>query len=108
MLYSILCQFAHPAAHSIHYLFQTGFDGEKYLFQYDNNTEKTNIETILKDYNAEVIDSLYFGFNPGLVILKTLNFFDYELTKTPYLDKIEFGTMKAWVDIKAKINQCPA
>jgi len=42
-----------------------------------------------------------------LLILKTLNFFDYELTKTPYLDKIEFGTMKAWDDIKTKINRRP-
>lgn len=102
-LYSILCQFAHPAAHSVHYLFQMSFDNIKYEFKYAQNADKDYIDRILNGYNDEIIKSLQYGFNPGILTLKTLNFYDYELTKTPYLDKIELGEMKAWTDIKNKI-----
>ena len=104
-LYSILCQFAHPAAHSVHYLFQTSFDNIRYEFKYAQNADKDYIDRILNGYNDEIIKSLQYGFNPGILTLKTLNFFDYELTKTQYLDKIELGEMKAWTDIKNKITK---
>jgi hypothetical protein len=103
-LYSILCQFAHPAAHSIQYLFQTTFDNEKYKFIYSKNADSNYIEWILKEYDNEIIKSLQCGFNPGLFTLKTLNYFDYELTKTPYVDQINFE-IKYWLDIKQKIEQ---
>ncbi len=102
-LYSILCQFAHPAAHSVHYLFQMSFDNNKYEFKYSQNADKYYIERILNGYNEEIIKSLQYGFNQGITTLKTLNFFEYELTKTPYLDTIDLGEMKAWTDIKNKM-----
>lgn len=102
-LYSILCQFAHPAAHSVHYLFQMSFDNTKYEFKYSQNADKDYIERILNSYNDEIIKSLQYGFNPGIMTLKTLNYFEYELTKTPYLDGIGLGAMKAWTDITTKM-----
>lgn len=103
-LYSILCQFAHPAAHSIQYLFQTTFDNEKYQFIYSKKADSDYIEWILREYDNEIIKSLHCGFNPGILTLKTLNYFDYELTKTLYVDEINFE-MKYWLDIKQKIQQ---
>lgn len=103
-LYSILCQFAHPAAHSIHYLFESEFDKEKYEFKYSKNADEQYIDRILSEYNDEIIQALQYGFNPGILTLKTLNFFDYELTKTPYIDTINLGEMKAWTDIKIKMQ----
>lgn len=103
-LYSILCQFAHPAAHSVHYLFQMTFDKEKYEFKYSQYADRNYIDRILNGYNEEIIKSLQYGFNPGILTLKTLNLFDYELTKTPFLDQIDLKEMKAWTDIKSKIE----
>lgn len=103
-LYSILCQFAHPAAHSVHYLIHMSFDNIKYEFKYSQNADKEYIDRILIGYSDEIIKSLQYGFNPGILTLKTLNFFDYELTKTKYLDTIDLGEMKMWTDIKNKIT----
>lgn len=106
-LYSILCQFSHPAAHSTHYLTQMSFDNSKYEFVYSLNSDKDYIGRILNGYNDEIIKSLQYGFNPGILTLKTLNFFDYELTKTQYVDTINMDSMKMWIDIKNKIASMP-
>lgn len=104
-LYSILCQFTHPAAHSIQYLFTTEFDKEKYEFRYTSNADELYIERILTQYNDEIIKSLHCGFNSSIITLKTLNFFDFESTKTPYIDKINLSN-KLWDDIDSKIKNC--
>lgn len=103
-LYGILCQFSHPAAHSTHYLTKMSFDNSKYEFEYSLNADKEYIDRILNAYNDEIIKSLQYGFNPGILTLKTLNYFDYELTKTQYVDTINMDFMKMWVDIKNKID----
>lgn len=103
-LYSILCQFAHPAAHSIHYLFRMDFNDNEYRFTYSDNSDSEYIERILKQYNDEIIDSLNYGFNPGIITLKTLNLFDFNLTKTPYIDNINTDSMKVWTDIIQKVR----
>lgn len=102
-LYSMLCQFAHPAAHSIHYLFQVSFDKTKYEFKYSQNPDKEYIDRILNCYSDEIIKALHYGFNPGILTLKTLNFFDYDLTKTEYIDKIDLNELKVWTTIKEKM-----
>lgn len=103
-LYAILCQFTHPAAHSIQYLFNTDFNNERYKFSYSDNSDGEYIDRILNQFNDEVITSLECGFNSGILTLKALNFFDYDLIKTPYVDKINFDKMKTWGDIEIKMR----
>ncbi|PWN57928.1 hypothetical protein [Chryseobacterium viscerum] len=103
-LYSILCQFAHPAAHSIHYLLDLSYDSEIYKFAYSQNADKKYIDRILNAYKNEIFNILQQGFNPGFLTLKALNLFPYELTKTPYFDTINLRNIKAWIDIENKIS----
>jgi hypothetical protein len=77
-LYAILSQFAHPAAHSVHYLFEISPDNKEFKFSYSQNPDEKYIQIILKNYNEEIIKSIILGFNLSLLTLKTLNFFNYK------------------------------
>lgn len=103
-LYSILCQFSHPAAHSIHYLLNMDSNDEKYSFKYSYRADNENINRIINQFNDEIVDSLYYGFNPGILTLKTLNFFDFKLVKTPYVDKVNTDDIKTWNNIIEEIS----
>jgi len=103
-LYSILCQFTHPAAHSIHYMFDITLDGNLYKFSYSSNADKKYIDLILTFYNEEIIKTLMLGFNPCLLTLKTLNLFNYASIKTPEVDNINLDELGAWKNVMQKFN----
>ena len=99
-LYGNLCQYTHPASYSIYYLFENNFIDHQYKYSFSDNVEIKQINNILNDYNDEICYALQWGFNPGTLILKVLNYFNYELVKTPYLKKIEFIDSPLWLKIK--------
>ncbi|MBD2755795.1 hypothetical protein [Spirosoma validum] len=103
-LYSFLCQFSHPAALSIHYLFEQTDMDDSYEFTYLDNPDVKYINMILESYNDEIMNSIMFGFNTSLLTLKTLNLFDYVLTKTPIVDMIDLSELKTWKTITDKFK----
>lgn len=103
-LYSILCQFSHPAAHSIHYMFKGSKMDNHYLFGYAINSDVEYIDNILLSYNNEIIRTLMLGFNSSLLTLKTLNLFDYEPTKTPIIDAVNLDDLSAWKSARSKFK----
>lgn len=104
-LYTVLCQFADPSAHSIHYLFDIDENEGKYDFNYAKDPDKEYIERVLNNYMAEIIQSLQYGFNSSLLTLKTLNQFDFELVNTPAVRSVNFDNLKSWVDIKDNFEE---
>jgi len=103
-LYSILCQFAHPAAHSIQYLFDLNFSDNIYQFSYSPYPDKQYIDIILDEYRDEIINSIMLGFNPSFLTLKTLNLFPYQETRTPLADTINLDNLNAWKKICDKFG----
>jgi len=104
-LYSLLCQFTHPSAYSVHYMFEKNIIGDKYIYSYKNDSDDQLIQWFMGKYNDLLIQILRYGFNPGITILKTLNFFGIENISTPCVEKIEFVGNKIWKDIQAKLSK---
>lgn len=104
-LYSILCQFAHPAAQSIHFLFDMKIEDNAFKFSYSSDPDNSYIQRFLNQFSDEILKSLQYGFNPCIVTLKTLNYFNYELTKTPAVNNINLDQLKVWQDIKQKLKR---
>lgn len=101
-LYSFLCQFSHPAAHSTHFFFKEEQEAQHYKFSYLDNPDENNIKLILSKYESEIIKSLMLGFNPSLLVLKTLNLFGYPEVQTPNIDSINLEELKTWRYISDK------
>lgn len=103
-LYSVLCQYTHPAAHSIHYLFDYKNENNIHSFNYSKKTDLEHIDFLLKEYEKEIIDTLQFGFNPSLMILKVLNRFELIKVHTIEADSVSLKNIKMWDKIEALIK----
>lgn len=71
--YAQLCQYTHPAAHSVSQLL-IPLSPEK--FQLFPGQDRLRIDGFIKEYNSLLIPLLMIAFNPGALILKVLLYFD--------------------------------
>lgn len=103
-LYSWLCQFTHPASHSSLYLFETKYSDTTYKFRYLDRPDEKYIANMFKEFNQEITNALMLGMNPSLLLLKTLNLFNYDSVKSPFVDNIDLSELKSWQKISAKFR----
>lgn len=92
-LYSELCQYTHPAAHSIHYLLAEPTPETFVLY---GEHEALRIETHAKRHAAVFPDLLMFGFNPAFLVLKVLRHIEAPSFQVSSVDNLEASNIPAW------------
>jgi hypothetical protein len=102
-LYTELCQYTHPAAQSTHFLFDYKVENNIHNFNYSEKTDAEHIGNLLIEYKNEIIDTLQYGFNPSLMILKVLNRFEFKKVHTKKADEINLKNIKMWEKIETLI-----
>lgn len=96
-LYGNLCQFTHPAAHSVSYLcFPDAEDSYVFTAQF----EDARIEAFAKEHWETMSLLLMYGFNPGLILLKVLLYMKAENFHVQPIQKIDLSNIKAWSTCK--------
>ncbi|PKH56383.1 hypothetical protein CXF83_12830 [Shewanella sp. Choline-02u-19] len=91
--YSELCQLTHPAAESVLHLMVPNSKGG-YIFS--QGDDKKKIEELMSKYQHIIVDLLMFAFNPGLLILKTLNYLPVKVCHSNSLRNANFSWLPAW------------
>ena len=91
-LYSLLCQFTHPAAHSLLYAVQETETGH-----YFSPTRDSSVLTdILSDHAAVLSELLPFALNPAILTLAILNHFDVPHLLTPEVNAWSLNDLPMW------------
>lgn len=104
-LYSELCQFVHPAAHSVLYNMMSLEENDHTILKYNQNAEKTQMHDFLIEYRDTINGVCQDGYNNALVLLKLLNLFNKKEYKTPKLDSIELTNIDVWNKVVARIQK---
>lgn len=103
-MYSELCQFTHPAAHSV-LLNMEGFKDDDYtVLSYKGNTAQTIMDEFIDKYQDPIITVCSYGFNNAFVLLKLLNLFNIAGISTPKLSSIELTNINVWNKAVELIN----
>ncbi len=95
-LYSELCQFVHPAAHSVMYN-MIGFEEDDYtIMKYNENATPTVMHNFINDFQDSINTVCQYGYNNALVILKLLNLVGIKELETPKLNSIQLTNINVW------------
>ncbi|HIF9079420.1 TPA: hypothetical protein ACX6NP_000261 [Photobacterium damselae] len=100
--YSELCQLTHPAADSVLHLMLQKEDNN---YEFSVGDGKTKIEELMSKYDHLITDLLMFAFNPGLLILKTLNHFPVSDCHSASLVHADFSWLPLWVKCEQSLSR---
>jgi hypothetical protein len=102
-LYAELCQFTHPAAHSVHYLLIQANDNSAILF---GQGEKSRVRRHAQHHEAYFLPLLMLGFNPGFLVLKVLQSLKAAQYHVPIVDDFNIDNIPAWKRMEAYLAAC--
>lgn len=102
--YSELCQYTHPAAHSVaSLLVATSEDSFLLAPAYD----QLRIEALIEKHKSLMLPLLMFAFNPGALVLKVLLHFDTPQFHSSGMRNIDLGGVGGWVSCAKKMEIQP-
>ena len=90
--YGFLCEFTHPAGASLGYNFDETANGE--LIFNPSRDKQLVLDALIKDKSL-IIEILMRGFNPIILLIKTINLFQVEGLYSKYADQIVLD-VPAW------------
>ena len=91
--YSLLCQYTHPAAHSVAHLVAPKEDGTFVLIP---SLDKELIKIFVEEYSEMIYLLMMFSFNPGALVLKVLLHLPVTEYQSQGVKKINFDGIPAW------------
>ncbi len=100
-LYAELCQFTHPAAHSVHYMLEAP-DDDTLLFR--GNIDKQLIEGYAKDRQSYFPVLFMLAFNTPMLVLKVLLHFNLPSYHLRFLKSVDLGGVPAWQKVENILN----
>lgn len=92
--YSELCQYTHPAAHSVAHL-QARLSEDSFLLAPAN--DQALIEAFAEKYKSLVLPLLKFAFNPGALVLKVLLYFDAPQFHSRGIRNSDLTRVNGWI-----------
>ena len=101
-LYGELCEYSHPAASSVEYLFSGVGEGSS--FRVDPSRDEHKIESLIRAYRTVLEDVLMIGFNPILLSLRVFHTFKV-FPNIPELRDVNFSTIPAWATIERQLRK---
>ena len=101
-LYGELCEYSHPAASSVEYLFSGVGEGSS--FRVDSSRDEHKIESLIRAYRTVLGDVLMIGFNPILLSLRVFHVFKV-FPNIPELRDVNFSTIPAWATIERQLRR---
>lgn len=99
--YSELCQYTHPAAHSVAHLLIPSSDGS---FLLTPAHDQLRIEGLVEKYRSLVLPLLMFAFNPGVLVLKVLLYFDAPQFQSTGIRNIDLSNVNGWKKYAEKMG----
>lgn len=102
-LYAELCQFTHPAAHSVHYMLAPEDDDESFVFT--AHIDKERIEQYAKDHQSFFLYLFMLAFNAPVLVLKILRSFEIPSFHVRFLESVDLGGIPAWQRIEKLLNR---
>ncbi len=100
--YAILCDFVHPRMRSV--LSFTELDPSDTTVVLNPGCEADELEAIRRQFAAIVPVVMALGVTTCLLTLKTLNAFDFDEVRTPFMDEVNLDGMPAWEKIDALLH----
>ncbi|GLX87501.1 hypothetical protein Pfra02_00700 [Pseudomonas fragi] len=102
--YSELCQYTHPAAHSVaSLLVPTSEDSFLLAPAYD----QLRIEALIVKHKSLMLPLLMFAFNPGALVLKVLLHFDTPQFHSSGIRNIDLSGISGWMACAKKMGVQP-
>lgn len=102
--YSDLCQYTHPAAHSVSHLLIPLHDESFALVPaYD----QIRIEILMEKYKSLILPLFMFSFNPGALVLKVLLHFDVPKFHSKGICDIDLRGISGWLKCAEKMGVEP-
>jgi hypothetical protein len=102
--YSELCQYTHPAAYSVVHLLTPSSDG---VFLLTPGHDQLRIDSLVEKYRSLMLPLLMFAFNPGVLILKVLLYFDAPQFQSMGIQKIDLSEVNGWKKYAKKMGVPP-
>jgi hypothetical protein len=102
-LYFELCDIVHPGASSV-FIF---CHGKSHEIQVDISQDKKIISSILEYYGKVLFSLFEYAFNPSLVTLGVLNYFNLPELHTRELLNIDLALIPIWKDIQQNLKNAP-
>ncbi|PBQ03515.1 hypothetical protein CCL17_09255 [Pseudomonas congelans] len=100
-LYSELCQYTHPAAHSVaSSLLPTSADS----FQLTTTCDLLQIELMIEKNKSLMLPLLMYGFNPGALVLKVLMHFNAPQFHASGIRNIDLSGVGGWISCAKKMG----
>ena len=100
-LYGELCEYSHPAASSVEYLFSAVDEGR--AFRVDPRRDKHKIDSLIETYRTVFDDLLMVSFNPVLLSLRVFHAFQL-FPNIPELRNVNFSNIPAWTIIEKHLK----
>ncbi|XID91520.1 hypothetical protein ACF3MZ_23865 [Paenibacillaceae bacterium WGS1546] len=108
-LYVKLCEVVHPAKDSISCFTTTITESENFEYSItDTSLDVQNIDGIINEYSFAIINLLKMSINAPILCLRILNYFDYELVKSEYLDSClinELVSKDVWAQVMEMVEE---
>lgn len=101
-LYAELCQLAHPAAQTVHYMLDVLSADESVL---NASRESELIEHFASMHATAFPWTLMYGFNSSILVLKVLNHFDNKNYHVAVVNRMEPDGMPAWTKIESILSK---
>lgn len=89
-IYMLLCDAVHPGATSVHYLLD-GTTGSDLRLQLGTEADEKMIKWFTEEFQKLMVPILMFAFNPGIVTLQVLNFFNLPTVHTLGMTRWSLG-----------------
>ncbi|KTC58844.1 hypothetical protein [Pseudomonas savastanoi] len=103
-LYSELCQYTHPAAHSVaSSLLPTSEDS----FNLTTVCDSLQIELMIEKNKPLLLPLLMYAFNPGALILKVLLHFDAPQFHASGIRRVDLSGISGWISCAKKMGVKP-
>jgi hypothetical protein len=102
--YTQLCQYTHPAAHSVLQLL-VPLSAE--TFRLVPGQDRVRIEAFSKEYNSLLVPLLMIAFNPGALLLKVLLYFDVPQFHSHGINLLDLRGISGWIKYAKKMGVEP-
>lgn len=102
--YAQLCQYTHPAAHSV---LQLLVPVSPETFRLVPGQDQVRIEAFSKEYNSLLVPLLMVAFNPGALLLKVLLYFDVPQFHSQGINLLGLRGISGWVTYAKKMGVEP-
>ena len=102
--YQQLCQYTHPAAHSVGHLLVSVPPGPGDLFLLTPSTDRKCIEVLVDEYQSLILPLLMVAFNPGALVLKVLLYFEVPQFHSEGIRGFDLRGIPGWIKCAQKMG----